>query len=126
MIAVEVADTGAAGLKRAGELDNPQALGCLELTQRGAQLILGEKELLESLGEIPKLDRLETAEPELPPDLEPELVQVLQAIPNTPISVDRIVQQSQLDAGKVFGILAKLEIFELVTQLPGMQYQRIR
>ncbi|MDB9311505.1 DNA-processing protein DprA [Spirulina sp. CS-785/01] len=108
-----------------GSLDNPQALGCLELIQRGAQLILGEKELLEQLGEIPKLDQLDTAAPELPPDLEPELVQVLKTIPVTPIPFDKIVQDSQLEAGMVSGFLVQLELLGLVTQLPGMQYQRI-
>ena len=39
-----------------GTLDNQQALGCLDLLQRGAQIILGEEHLLEMLQSIPMLD----------------------------------------------------------------------
>jgi len=40
-----------------GSLDTDQAQGCLQLINRGAQMILGINELLESLGAMPQLDR---------------------------------------------------------------------
>ena len=39
-----------------GTLDNQQALGCLDLLNRGAQVILGQEQLLEMLQTIPMLD----------------------------------------------------------------------
>ena len=36
-----------------GSLDNPSALGCLGLINKGAQVILGEDHLLEMLGAMP-------------------------------------------------------------------------
>lgn len=60
----------------------------------------------------------------IPPDLPPLLSQVLNAVSIEPIVLDRIVQLAQLDTGKVLGALVQLELLGLVTQLPGMQYQR--
>ena len=57
-------------------------------------------------------------------DLSPLLKQVLEAVSIEPIMLDRIVQLAQVDTGNVLGALTQLELLGLVTQLPGMQYQR--
>jgi DNA processing protein len=44
-----------------GSLDNPKAMGCLGLVNRGAQIILGTGHLLTTLGAMPPLDPLEPA-----------------------------------------------------------------
>ncbi|MBF2002857.1 MAG: DNA-protecting protein DprA [Synechococcales cyanobacterium M58_A2018_015] len=120
-----------------GSLDNPRARGCLELLSQGAQLILGEAALLQMLDTLPPLSAapvpaaqlsLFAAAPPLPPEptppLDPELEQVLQAVASEPIAVDRIVQQAELATGTVLSALAQLELMGLVSQLPGMRYQR--
>ncbi|MBE9042440.1 DNA-protecting protein DprA, partial [Oscillatoriales cyanobacterium LEGE 11467] len=114
-----------------GSLDNENALGCLGLLSRGANVILGEGHLLEMLGDLPSLDvekspstQLEMTPP--PIDLEPELDRVLQAVPRESTAFDAIVQAAQMEAGTISGALVQLELLGLVTQLPGMRYQRIR
>ena len=120
-------------------LDDERSFGCLELLSKGAHPILpssdrllSEDRLLEMLGALPKLDQAEqlslfplnpTVEKQGPP-LEPELAKVLSAIASGPISFDTIVEGSGLEAGTVSSILLQLELLGLVSQLPGMRYQR--
>lgn len=119
-----------------GSLDNDRARGCLELLNQGANLILGEQELLEALGELPTLQRhparsnatnqlsllSDTFSP--PADLEPTLQTVLQAVSLEPSTLDRIVEQAGLATGTVLSALSQLELMGLVSQLPGMRYQK--
>ncbi len=120
-------------------LDDERSFGCLELLSKGAHPILpssdrllSEDRLLEMLGALPKLDYAEqlslfplnpTVEKQGPP-LEPELAKVLSAIESGPSSFDVIVEASGLEAGTVSSILLQLELLGLVSQLPGMRYQR--
>ncbi|WP_445176310.1 DNA-processing protein DprA [Microcoleus sp.] len=120
-------------------LDDERSFGCLELLSKGAHPILpssdrllSEDRLLEMLGAMPKLDKAEqlslfplnpTVEKQGPP-LEPELAKVLSAIESGPSSFDTIVEASGLEAGTVSSILLQLEMLGLVSQLPGMRYQR--
>lgn len=120
-------------------LDDERSFGCLELLSKGAHPILpssdrllSEDRLLEMLGAMPKLDKAEqlslfplnpTVEKQGPP-LEPELAKVLSAIESGPSSFDVIVEAAGLEAGTVSSILLQLELLGLVSQLPGMRYQR--
>ncbi|MEG5040169.1 MULTISPECIES: DNA-processing protein DprA [unclassified Microcoleus] len=122
-----------------GRLDDERSFGCLELLSKGAHPILpnsdrmlSEDRLLEMLGAMPKLDNAQqlslfppnpTVEKQGPP-LEPELAKVLSAIVSGPISFDVIVEAAGLEAGTVSSILLQLELLGLVSQLPGMRYQR--
>ncbi|MDJ0703979.1 MAG: DNA-processing protein DprA [Leptolyngbyaceae cyanobacterium MO_188.B28] len=106
-----------------GSLDNPRSLGCLELLNQGGQLILGSNFLMESLGAAPLLQSAkEESKPQ--PELEPSLNQVFQIIPQEPIFLDRIVEALNIETGVVLSALVQLELLGLVTQLPGMHYQR--
>lgn len=111
-----------------GSLDNERSIGCLGLLSRGAQVILGEGHLLELLGSMPQVD-IPAPPNQLTltssPDLAPEVAQVLEAIALDPTSFDRITSLSGLPASTVSSALLQLELEELVTQLPGMHYQRI-
>jgi DNA processing protein len=113
-----------------GSLDNHKSLGCLGLLNGGAHVILNEGHLLEMLGAIPELDcavQLPLLTPEQPtsmPQLEPELAQVLKALAPEAKPFDLIVQQVGLAAGSVSSALLQLELLGLVSQLPGMRYQR--
>jgi DNA processing protein len=107
-----------------GSLDNQQSVGCLELLDRGAHLILGEEHLLEQLGTIPKLDIHLPENKITPPNLEPDLARVFDRISWEPISFDAIAQETGLTADRVSTYLLQLELMELVTQLPGMRYRR--
>lgn len=117
-----------------GSLDSERSLGCLELLNNGAQVILGEDHLIGLLETLPRLQTLSDAAPmqtELPlmqtspqVQLSPQLDAVLQTVKLEPISIDLIVQQAQLSTADVLSALAQLELMGLVTQMPGMRYQR--
>ncbi len=118
-----------------GSLDNPNAIGCLKLINKGAQVIL-EDELLDMLGMLPQLDQADWNAPKqttlpLNLNLSPEMEQLLQAIAavtqatgTESVSLDQLVQQTGLGAGALLSTLTNLEMAELVIQLPGMRYQR--
>jgi DNA processing protein len=107
-----------------GSLDNQQSVGCLELLDRGAHLILGEEHLLEQLGTIPKLDTHLSENKTTPPNLAPDLARVFERISSESTSFDAIVQETGLTADRVSTYLLQLELMELVFQLPGMRYRR--
>lgn len=105
-----------------GNLDTKQAKGCLQLAQRGAQMILGIDELLQTLGEMPQLDQ-----PVIPPshNLDRKQIAIVDLIPSGDfISFDRIVSLSGLSPGEVSAQLLELELLGVVSQQPGMRYQR--
>ena len=138
-----------------GTLDNPNARGCLELINQGAQVILDENNLLEMLGEMPLLDEaiaspaaserakpkrrsssqpqtllpVDPPEAELPtqqPSLPSELRPLYEVLSLQPCSLDRIVQQTQLPTGIVSAGLLQLELLGLIHELPGKQFRRSR
>ncbi|KAM3093120.1 DNA-processing protein DprA [Phormidesmis sp. 146-35] len=113
-----------------GSLDNAKSKGCLTLISKGAQMILGESELLELLGTMPQLDAAKSAQPLL--ELSAELAQVLQSVGTIvtqsnleSAAFDAIVQQTGMAAGLVSSALFQLEMLGLVSQLPGMRYQTL-
>jgi DNA processing protein len=111
-----------------GRIDDHPSQGCLKLLSQGASLILRElDELLKMLGAIPQIDAIEaTAQPQQLslPDLSPELQQVLNVIAVDVLPFDFIVQQTGMGAGSVSSALLQLELMGLVSQLPGMRYQK--
>lgn len=135
-----------------GRLDDEKSRGCLKLIDGGAGLIpVNLDELLEQLGAIPQLDTPQQLslfespptqssvsgvesptethlkpdlEPTLELNLEPNLAKVFQVISSEPTGFDAIVQQAGLDTGIVSSSLLQLELLGLVSQLPGMRYQR--
>jgi len=113
-----------------GSLDNQRCRGCLDLLYQGAHAILGEAHLLELLDTLPRLQsstthQLSLLETEPPPNLAPELQQVLQVVGHEAIAVDWLVQQTDLPTGAVLSALAQLELLGLVSQLSGgTRYQR--
>ncbi|MBD0335118.1 MAG: DNA-protecting protein DprA [Cyanobacteria bacterium Co-bin13] len=111
-----------------GSLDNPRCLGCLSLINEGAQLILDDETLLQGLGTLPATQGAtslpESARQLPPPDLDPLLQQVLQAVTREPVKVDHLAQQVPIPTGSLLGALVQLELLGFVVQLPGTLYQR--
>ena len=115
-------------------LDDERSFGCLELLSKGAHPILpssdrflSEERLLEMLGAMPQLNtpqQLSLFPENPPPSLEPELAKILEVILFEPTAFDLIVEQAGLAPGSVSSALLQLELLELVSQLPGMRYQR--
>jgi DNA processing protein len=120
-----------------GGLDHPQSIGCLGLIDRGAQLILGIEQLLTNLQALRPVQMPPAPEPvkqtvlplflpqfTAPPLLAPHLAKILAVVDKSPVSFDSIVSQTALSSPEVSSGLLELELENLVTQLPGMQYQR--
>ncbi|HEY9736870.1 MAG TPA: DNA-processing protein DprA [Trichocoleus sp.] len=109
-----------------GHLDNPRCFGCLHLINEGASLVLNEETLLNGVGALPQIDSAAAsptgAAP--PPDLDPLLLQVWEAVSPEPVKVDWLAQQLPIPAGSLLSALVQLELLGLVTQLPGNQYRR--
>ncbi|MEO1447487.1 MAG: hypothetical protein AAFV46_14890 [Cyanobacteria bacterium J06635_11] len=57
--------------------------------------------------------------------LPPILKKVWEAVPIEPAVLDQIVPLTKINPGEVMGALVQLELMGLVTQLPGMHYQRV-
>lgn len=116
-----------------GSLDNPNAIGCLTLISKGAQIILGTSQFLEMIGTIPALDQPQNPDIELTlANLDPSLAKVLQTIhtiaqrsEHAAVSFDLIVQTTEMPTASVSSSLMHLELLGLITQVPGMRYQMI-
>lgn len=123
-----------------GSLDNACARGCLESINNGAQLILDEAHLLYMLAALPRLDQASSptislasskspASSPVPapasPILAPHLETVYAVIPTEAIALDQLIQHTGLDTGILLGILLELELMGLISNLPGMRYQRV-
>jgi DNA processing protein len=57
-------------------------------------------------------------------ELDATLKNILQMIPDVPISLDNLVKTTQLDTSVLLGGLLQLELAGVIAQLPGGQYQR--
>lgn len=116
-----------------GSLDNPKAIGCLKLINKGAQVIVDEAEFIEMLGLLPTLTPAiapPTPAP-LPTDLDPDWVLILQALTTLaqsndgePVPLDRLAQSTNLPASTLSSALFQLEMAGFVTPHPGMRYLR--
>jgi DNA processing protein len=110
-----------------GRIDDQPSQGCLKLISQGAGLINQElSELLTMLGAIPQLDiePIIVKSPPLP-DLAPELQQVINILAIDALSLDFIMEKTGMNAALVSSSLLQLELMGLVTQLPGMRYQKL-
>lgn len=58
------------------------------------------------------------------PELTPQLAIIFAMVTPEPVAFDVIVEKSDQNAGLVSGALLQLELMGLITQLPGMRYQR--
>jgi DNA processing protein len=125
-----------------GSLDTEQAIGCLQLINRGAQIILGIDELLASLGAMPQLDfqlnqvgidgeHLKILSPTKTPSfdlstLDPSQQKIMQVLSFDELkTLDQLVLESGLPASEVSLALINLELMEAIAQLAGMRYSRL-
>jgi DNA processing protein len=110
-------------------IDDVRSQGCLKLITQGATPILKElDELLKMLGAIPQLDFVPEPEPpqqQIPKDLAPELEKVIKILTSELLSLDAIILQTGMQPGLVSSALLQLELMGLVSQQPGMRYQRL-
>ncbi|MDX2270586.1 MAG: DNA-processing protein DprA [Cyanobacteriota bacterium] len=102
-----------------GNIDVPEARGCLNLIQTGASMILGIEELLHQLG-----SPLQVSSPTTMPSFSPHQAMIWQALTRDPIPLDTLAQTTQLDISTLASELLMMELEGWIEQLAGMRYQR--
>jgi DNA processing protein len=110
-----------------GRTDNPNAAGSHHLIRDGAKLTSGARDILEEIA--PQLaEKVISAPPapEAPPafDLDPEERKVFEVLDRDPTPIDTIIAESGLEPSAVTGALLKLQLKQLVIQLPGSKFAR--
>lgn len=106
-----------------GSLDMEYSLGCLQLVDRGAHLILSTEQLLKDLGAAGS-QREAVKSSSAPLELGPEEKALWEILTAHPEPFDHIALKSGLDTGVLSALLLGLELKGGVEQLAGMQYRR--
>jgi DNA processing protein len=113
-----------------GSIHNPLSRGCHALIREGATLVETAAQVIEQLGSLLGLlvpgegDLVESAVEPLP-DLEPEPLQLLQAIPWEPVWLDTLAGQSDLPLPRLQALLMQLQLEGLI-ELTASRVCRIR
>ncbi len=108
-----------------GSLDMACSLGCLQLVDRGAHLILSTEQLLKDLGATGSQRAAVKSSIALAPlELTPEEKALWELLTAQPQPFDQIALKSGLETGALSALLVGLELKGGVEQLAGMQYRR--
>jgi DNA processing protein len=116
-----------------GDVDRPGSRGCHKLIRDGAVLVEDARDVVEELGPLSEpLDLPEPEEGEPQPPLEDPRVlalndrerEVLEAVGQSPLHVDELIEQTGHPASIIASTLMTLEIRGLVRQLSGQRYVR--
>jgi DNA processing protein len=105
-----------------GSLDMEYSLGCLQLVDRGAHLILSTEQLLKDLGVGSRRETVKNSP--APLELSPEEKALWEILTAQPQPFDQIALKSGLDTGVLSALLVGLELKGGIEQLAGMQYRR--
>jgi DNA processing protein len=113
-----------------GSIHNPLSRGCHALIREGATLVETVAQVIEQLGSmlgllVPGVIDVALSAPEPLPDLEPELLQLLQAIPWEPLWLDHLAQVSGLPLPRLQALLMQLQLEGLI-ELTASRVCRIR
>jgi len=112
-----------------GSIDSFKSTGTHSLLKQGARLVENSDDVLEELSICLRSaaargsDRKERAPQREMEDIEQKVFNILGMYP---LHIDEIVRISKLDAGRISGVLLKLELEGIVSQLPGKMFVRGR
>jgi DNA processing protein len=110
-----------------GSIDSFKSTGSHFLIKQGAKLIENADDILAEFGFFGRADTGKSvpANPDgTPRDMNDLEKRVYEIIGDYPVHIDDIVRQANMDAGKVAGILMKMELEGIVRQLPGRMFVR--
>ena len=111
-----------------GSIRNPMSEGCHALIRDGATLVSGVPHILEEIGSLanfaPELGSNEDKCTDLINGLDAEAKLLLDNIAYEPISVDELVEITNLPINVMSTELLKLEMVSLVESIPGGNYRR--
>jgi DNA processing protein len=106
-----------------GPINRPTSQGTNRLIQQGAKLVTSVNDIIEDLQTL--LPKTPDLVPSQPPQLEGDLLLVYNSIGPEETPIDEIIQNAHLAAGPVTVALLKLEMRQLVKQLPGKYFVRL-
>ncbi len=107
-----------------GSIHNPLARGCHNLIRQGAKLVETIDDIVDELGVAPNFDHAVQSNPAAPPELDAESSKLLSIMGHDPVSIDMLVERSQLAAEDVTSILLVLELQGMVSCLAGGLYMK--
>ncbi|TAL29653.1 MAG: DNA-protecting protein DprA [Phenylobacterium sp.] len=114
-----------------GSIDAPLSRGPHGLIKQGAKLVEAVDDIVEEL--LPQLDmagmpkrRSVLSKAEALPNLSPEERLLLDQMDREPLHLDDLTERSHLTSAGVAGILLGLELKDVVRQLPGQRYYRLK
>ncbi len=111
-----------------GQADNPQAAGCNRLIRDGAILtetiedIVHEFEFLPGLKDVGSVASSATVSTVNMAGLSPLEADIIKNLQAGERSLDELAELTAVDGGTLMGVLMKLEIEQLIIQLPGKIY----
>ena len=106
-----------------GPINRPTSQGTNRLIQQGAKLVTSVNDIIEDLQTL--LPKTPDLVPSQPPHLEGDLLLVYNSIGPEETPIDEIIQNAHLAAGPVTVALLKLEMRQLVKQLPGKYFVKL-
>ncbi|MCF8145491.1 MAG: DNA-processing protein DprA [Deltaproteobacteria bacterium] len=110
-----------------GSIDSFKSTGSHFLIKQGAKLIENADDILAEFGFLGRSDA-EKPVPKNPDGTLREMTEfekkIYEIIGDYPVHMDDIVRMGNMDAGKVAGILMKMELEGIVRQLPGRMFVR--
>ena len=111
-----------------GSVSSDQSRGANSLIKEGAKLVENVEDILDELpgGLESLLKEPDEQEPPPEPELLPKEKKVFSLLHQQEEHIDIIIERSGLSAKEVAGILINLELQDLVKQLPGKSFIRIK
>jgi DNA processing protein len=99
--------------------------GTNQLIKEGAKLVESTEDILEEILPQWKREKGTLPKAEAPvPDLSEEEKVLYRLLGESPLHIDAIIRESQLDPGRVSSLLLNLELKELVSQWPGKCFSK--
>lgn len=115
-----------------GKIDSGNAVGTNDLIKQGAKLITSVEDIMEEfqLGLRIECENLPVMERErvvtVLPDLSSQETALLALLSDEAVHLDEIAQNSGMHISKIYSILLGLQQRDLIQELPGKQFVRIR
>ncbi len=112
-----------------GSIDSFKSTGTHSLLKQGARLVENSDDVLEELSMSARSTPAhDPRRKETPPQREMDEIeqQIFDILEMYPLHIDEIVRISKLDAGRILGVLMRLELEGMVDQLPGKMFVKGR
>lgn len=106
-----------------GNIHSPKSVGTHHLIRQGAKLVVHAGDILEEFTSARCLEKSHEKPASLQvPDLSPEEGEIMARLETEPVHIDDLVRQLEVPAGRLSGILLRLELSGLVVQSPGKRF----